>query len=98
MTFAPTGVTIKGGPGARGLRERRMASRQSTAMLGIGDGGIGRVAPRSAPSGGRSGPPESRPQLEELRSGERVTEPAARGDRGDRTPPSVTESGEAELR
>jgi len=27
------------------------------------------------PAAGRSGPPESRPQLEELRSGEWVTEP-----------------------
>jgi hypothetical protein len=69
---------------------------------------IGRVAPRIALRGRRSGPPESRPQLEsfeprdgrapqarasrgegwvELRSGEWVTEPAARGGRGDRTRP-----------
>ncbi len=52
-----------------------------------GSGGIGRVAPWSAPRGGRSGTPESCPQLEELRSGEWVTEPAARGGRGDRTRP-----------
>jgi len=50
-------------------------------------GQIGRVAPRIAARGGRSGPPESRPQLEELRSGEWVTERAARGGRGDRTRP-----------
>jgi hypothetical protein len=48
-------------------------------------GEIGRVAPRIAPRGRRSGPPESRPQLGELRSGEWVKELAARGDRGDRT-------------
>ena len=31
------------------------------------------------PAAGRSGPPESRPQLEELYSGERVTEPGRSG-------------------
>jgi hypothetical protein len=56
-------------------------------------GEIGRVAPRIAPRGGRSGPPESRPQLGELRSGERVTEPAARGGRGDRTRPLLERGG-----
>ncbi len=35
----------------------------------------------------RSGTPESRPQLEELRSGERVTEPAARGGPQRQDPP-----------
>jgi len=39
-------------------------------------GGWRRGQPRATE---RSGPPESRPQLEELRSGEWVTEPAARG-------------------
>ena len=34
----------------------------------------GRVAPGAARAAGRSGPPESRPQLEELLSGEWVTE------------------------
>jgi hypothetical protein len=69
---------------------------------------IGEVAPRTGPRGGRSGPPESRPQLKsfeprdgrapqarasrgegwvELRLGEWVTEPSARGGRGDRTHP-----------
>jgi len=68
-----------------------MASLYSArAFMGDADE-IGRVAPRSDPRGGRSGPPESRPQLEELRSGEWVTEPAARVGRGDRTrpPPAV---------
>ena len=51
-------------------------------------GEIGWAAPRAAPRGGRSGPPESCPQLEELRSGEWVMEPVARGDRGDKTRPS----------
>jgi hypothetical protein len=46
------------------------------------------VVPRAAPRAGWSGPPESRPQLTELRSGEWVTEPAARGGRGDRPRPS----------
>jgi len=39
----------------------------------------GRVALGLPPRGRRSGPPESRPQLEELRSGEWVTEPDSRG-------------------
>ncbi len=38
-------------------------------------GGWRRARPRADE---RSGPPESRPQLEELRSGEWVTKPAAR--------------------
>jgi hypothetical protein len=38
----------------------------------------GRVAPHAALRDGRSGLPESRPRLEELRSGKWVTEPAAR--------------------
>jgi hypothetical protein len=43
----------------------------------------------------RSGTPESRPQLEELHSGERVTEPAAWGGRGDRPRPSRRDRREA---
>ena len=39
---------------------------------------IGRVAPWAGPRSQRSGTPESRSQLEELRSGERVTELVAR--------------------
>jgi hypothetical protein len=71
--------------GARGSQERRMASLYSARAFMSDAGGIGRVAPRITLRGGRSGPPESRPQLEELRSGE--TEPAAWGGRGDRIRP-----------
>ena len=63
----------------------------SVRVVMISGGGIRGVAPRTAPRGGRSGPPESCPQLEELRSGEWVTEPAAWGGRGDRTPRSITQ-------
>jgi hypothetical protein len=50
---------------------------------------VGRVAPRLYPRGRRSGPPESRPQLEELRSGEWVTEPG-RGHGPRRQDPSAS--------
>ncbi len=43
---------------------------------------------RFALRGGRNGPPESRPQLKELRSGEWVMQPVAQGRRGDRTRPA----------
>jgi hypothetical protein len=47
-------------------------------------GGWRRGPPRAA---ARSGTPESRPQLEELRSSEWVTEPAARGGLRRQDPP-----------
>jgi hypothetical protein len=65
--------------------------QDSVRVVMISGGEIRWVAPRTAPRGGRSGPPESRPQREARRSGEWVTEPAARGGRGDRTRRDLTE-------
>jgi hypothetical protein len=52
----------------------------------VGTGGWRRGPPRAAE---RSGPPESRSQLEELHSGEWVTEPAARGGPRRQDPPAL---------